>query len=432
MGLIGHSLPLIAWLLLGACGVLCAWALFGDRARGRKRCRRCRYRMEGVPAKDDGTFVCPECGRKHANAKSLVHAHRRWRLALACVLVGAVGWFGLSFHWRFRERGPMGYVPTTLLVLLPQSAEAWYASVGGPVPRTPIAQEIIYRTDTIGMHVWQETMWVWNLRRHADEHAEGDWKWRWVRKLDLSGRAWERHRCSRGMCGGFINTNNRRQPCPGDGALQLVERNRRRNGLRAAAWLGGLASGMELTARQSRGDLLTNPLVFDRATWDWAPQSAYEAFFASASAEPIIRYGWSLLHRPAGWEAGVGRTSVADTLCSIEGHECFLRRFDLGITIRAVLSATEDVELYPDDDDLMDWVVAFSTIGDLDGSNGVDMPYPFQDRAYGTSLFIASTPEGLEDAQRRLEDFHEHAPALWRAQLEEDWSYEDLEEAPKP
>lgn len=135
MGLIGHNLPLIAWALLGACGLVAAWGMLWDRPRGRMRCRRCRYRMEGVPAVGDGTIICPECGRRHANAKSLIHAHRRWRLAVSGALVGLVGWYGLSFFWRFQERGAMGYVPTTVLVLLPQSAEAWFDSVDGRCPR---------------------------------------------------------------------------------------------------------------------------------------------------------------------------------------------------------------------------------------------------------------------------------------------------------
>jgi hypothetical protein len=47
------------WTLAAAGMVLLAWALFWDRSRGRRRCPKCWYNMEGVPG-----LRCPECGRE--------------------------------------------------------------------------------------------------------------------------------------------------------------------------------------------------------------------------------------------------------------------------------------------------------------------------------------------------------------------------------
>ena len=38
---------------------LLVWAMFGDRARGRRRCPRCWYDMSGATL-----LKCPECGRE--------------------------------------------------------------------------------------------------------------------------------------------------------------------------------------------------------------------------------------------------------------------------------------------------------------------------------------------------------------------------------
>lgn len=79
------------WTIGGAMAlvaiVLAAWALFADRARGRKRCPRCWYDMAGSP-----TLTCPECGKIAASEKKLLKTRRRWRfVAFAAVMLLIAG-----------------------------------------------------------------------------------------------------------------------------------------------------------------------------------------------------------------------------------------------------------------------------------------------------------------------------------------------------
>ncbi len=70
-------------------GVL-TWAiLWGDRAKGRLRCPKCWYRMEGIEG-----LRCPECGRIARHENRLTRTRRRWRagaLGLLLVATGAGG-----------------------------------------------------------------------------------------------------------------------------------------------------------------------------------------------------------------------------------------------------------------------------------------------------------------------------------------------------
>src|SRR3954469_1857053 len=73
------------WLAWGASGIgalLGAWALVGDRSRGRRRCPRCWYSMEGAAG-----LKCPECGREVRNERRLLRSRRRWRWAVVALLV---------------------------------------------------------------------------------------------------------------------------------------------------------------------------------------------------------------------------------------------------------------------------------------------------------------------------------------------------------
>ncbi len=82
---------------LGAALLL--WALFADwlgRARkGRtKRCPKCWYEMEGIPAASTtdaaagGVYICPECGGRVRGEKKLLRSRRRWGWAVVGVLLG--------------------------------------------------------------------------------------------------------------------------------------------------------------------------------------------------------------------------------------------------------------------------------------------------------------------------------------------------------
>ncbi len=93
----------LAWLLL-AIGVLgLAWALLWDRSRGRRRCPRCWYIVDGVPERD-GATTCPECGKVVRKARRLRKTRRRWGFALLAVLV-LLGSLVSSMYPSVRDHG---------------------------------------------------------------------------------------------------------------------------------------------------------------------------------------------------------------------------------------------------------------------------------------------------------------------------------------
>lgn len=113
--------------LLGAVGlVVLVWALFWDRARGRRRCPGCWYDLSGAvvetsrdregSASHDGVLcVCPECGRKVGRERELGRTRRRWGWMVAAMLVMG---FGYQTAWRGTpgREGVYAYVPTVVML----------------------------------------------------------------------------------------------------------------------------------------------------------------------------------------------------------------------------------------------------------------------------------------------------------------------------
>lgn len=113
---------MIAWLFwmgvaaavaLGA-GLL-AWALFGDRARGRPRCPKCWYDLSKLDSPR-----CPECGVEFGdNPRSKLRTRRRWKLAG----LGAAVMLAVPGALVGREAHQKGFVPSlpnkVLIRLLP-------------------------------------------------------------------------------------------------------------------------------------------------------------------------------------------------------------------------------------------------------------------------------------------------------------------------
>ncbi|MCA9278455.1 MAG: hypothetical protein H6815_07325 [Phycisphaeraceae bacterium] len=54
---------ILVWGLVAIGTVLLAWSLFSDRAKGRKRCRKCWYALDGINSAEDGTTTCPSAAR---------------------------------------------------------------------------------------------------------------------------------------------------------------------------------------------------------------------------------------------------------------------------------------------------------------------------------------------------------------------------------
>lgn len=122
-----ESLQIMGYILLSLALPVLAWAVLGDPSRGRLRCPKCWYRMEGIPKQETG-WVCPECGRKIAKERGLRRARRRWRWAVPALLAIVVA----SQLWqqpaRANERWQTRWIPATALVIAPTRV-AWLAWV---------------------------------------------------------------------------------------------------------------------------------------------------------------------------------------------------------------------------------------------------------------------------------------------------------------
>src|SRR5262245_51210785 len=120
----GHSLDWL-WDLgaaaLGGLGLaLLLWALFWDRARGRRRCPKCWYDMAGVPASGsaaDAACTCPECGHMARGERGLSRTRRRWRAAAAGGLLMAAA-YALWCVPGWRDGGWTTLVPNQVLVFI--------------------------------------------------------------------------------------------------------------------------------------------------------------------------------------------------------------------------------------------------------------------------------------------------------------------------
>ena len=114
------------------------WGLFGDRARGRRRCPRCWYDMS-----HSNGLRCSECGRTAPNEKHLLRTRRRLIPALLAAIVASAG---ASYAIeRGNQHGWLALMPTRVVVMsLPFSGDG-YASL-----TTELTMRIGRRTLTDG------------------------------------------------------------------------------------------------------------------------------------------------------------------------------------------------------------------------------------------------------------------------------------------
>jgi hypothetical protein len=81
-------LALVALVCADGIGVTW-WALFGDKARGRRRCPRCWHDLSGTPGR-----TCGECGFEAIDEPELFATRRRWPIAVSSVafILAVAGW----------------------------------------------------------------------------------------------------------------------------------------------------------------------------------------------------------------------------------------------------------------------------------------------------------------------------------------------------
>jgi hypothetical protein len=114
----------VYWLVasgIGAVGVsVLVLFLIGSRSRGRRRCPRCWYSMEGIAPETEGgeqRWKCPECGRAARRERAMLRTRRRWRVALVAALVLIAA--GVVGVWpRTQREGWMSLVPTRAVIEL--------------------------------------------------------------------------------------------------------------------------------------------------------------------------------------------------------------------------------------------------------------------------------------------------------------------------
>lgn len=101
------ALLTLAWL------ALTLWALLHDRSRGRARCPKCFFSLQGLAA-----TRCPECGGDVTDERRLHRTHRRWGvavLAAVLLLLPAALTGGLA---RVQQAGAWADIPSAVLVRL--------------------------------------------------------------------------------------------------------------------------------------------------------------------------------------------------------------------------------------------------------------------------------------------------------------------------
>ncbi len=170
----------LTWLLL-ALGVLgLAWAMLWDRSRGRTRCPKCWYVVDGVPLVE-GATTCPDCGKVVRKAHKFRKTRRRWGIA-AFALFLLAGSLASHAYPIVRDDGWWRAVPDAILIaLLPYAEEPTGSPLGAP------------GTDPLLREVWHRSSTNPSSQHHAWWSAGDLWPWeRWLlrqRSRAMLGRA---------------------------------------------------------------------------------------------------------------------------------------------------------------------------------------------------------------------------------------------------
>lgn len=150
---VGVLAMFLVWVLLAW------WALFRDRARGRRRCPRCWYDLAHSP-----TRTCPECGYRAATEKKLYRTRRRWRLGIAAIVAGVLQ--GLFVAQHVQQRGWASSLPTPVL--------AWLGASPGSLGMGALDElERRGRAGTLSTEGWEHALAA--SARAARVRSDGSW-----------------------------------------------------------------------------------------------------------------------------------------------------------------------------------------------------------------------------------------------------------------
>lgn len=132
---------------LGLLGL--GWAMFWDRPRGRDRCPKCWYVVDGVPL-INGATTCPECGKRVRKARKLRKTRRRWVIAFAPALfvVGSAASFCYPAIRDGGWRPALKRCPDVVIILLIPKRDAFpaYTSPSSMTSWNPYLTELSART----------------------------------------------------------------------------------------------------------------------------------------------------------------------------------------------------------------------------------------------------------------------------------------------
>lgn len=168
----------LAWSLLGLGLVLLAWALWWDRSRGRRRCPKCWYGMEGVPEADSGGWACPECGRAIENERRFRRTRRRWGFAALALMLLAASYTSHTGP-AVRSRGWWATAPDLLLIAILPHVDAFDRPATGGGVDNAVRDEVAVRSRATPLGpkgsstnpTWVDgELWPWErwlLRRRA-------------------------------------------------------------------------------------------------------------------------------------------------------------------------------------------------------------------------------------------------------------------------
>ena len=146
------------------CGIaLLVWALFADRARGRRRCGKCWYPMDRATS-----LRCPECGHEAKSDRALYRTRRRRKWAAVSLLPLLLAAF-LAVQPKVQRDGWGSVMPATVLILLLRLDDRQWVLDG-----------IEYHLNETQGHPLMTLSWSVPM-----EDNLWQWQWRWLARSVL-------------------------------------------------------------------------------------------------------------------------------------------------------------------------------------------------------------------------------------------------------